>query len=121
MSTYFGRQRIPFKKFVWFLYGWAWEMTSVKWCKRELQLSKPTVVDWSNFLRDACIADLATRGVSARKIGGPGTIVEVDESMFTRRKSNAGCVLPQQWVFGGICRETKEVFVEAVDDVDYAD
>lgn len=36
--------------------------------------------------------------------------------MFTRRKNHAGRVLPQQWVFGGICRETKEVFLYTVPD-----
>ena len=49
-------------------------------------------------------------------IGGEGLHVEIDESLFVRRKYNVGHAVNQQWVFGGICRETHECFMFAVPD-----
>ena len=65
-------------------------------------------------MRDACFFDVQDE--EKRKIGGQGKIVEIDESMFTKRKNHCGRVFPQQWVVGGVCRGTKEMFVECVDD-----
>ena len=35
-------------------------------------------------------------------IGGPGSIIEIDESKFGKRKYNQGRYVEGHWVFGGI-------------------
>lgn len=45
------------------------------------------------------------------QIGGNGIIVEIDEAKFGRRKYNRGRLITGQWLFGGIERHTKKMFV----------
>lgn len=38
-------------------------------------------------------------------IGGPGIVVEIDESLFYKRKNNVGRMLGSGWIFGGVERD----------------
>lgn len=49
------------------------------------------------------------------KIDGDST-VEVHDCPFTKRKPSAGTLLPQQWKFRRICRETYNCFTVNVQD-----
>ena len=51
-----------------------------------------------------------------KKIGGPGKVVEIDESKFGRRKYNRGKRVDGKWVFGGIEQCTDKIFMEVVED-----
>ena len=51
------------------------------------------------------------------QIGGPGEIVEIDESMLVSRKNNVGRMLGSGWVFGGIQRgDPSKMFIVLVPD-----
>ena len=49
-----------------------------------------------------------------------GKTVEIDESKFRKRKNNTGCIIDGQWIFGGICCETKQLFLVSVEKRDKA-
>lgn len=70
--------------------------------------STETICDWFTYCLEVC-CDIVSE--HSRPIGGPGFTVEIDEGKFGKRKFNRGRYVDGQWVFGGICRETKDVFL----------
>uniref|UniRef100_A0A0N5BLZ0 DDE_Tnp_IS1595 domain-containing protein n=1 Tax=Strongyloides papillosus TaxID=174720 RepID=A0A0N5BLZ0_STREA len=112
-GTWFEGSRISFRTAILFIYCWTRELTSVDFCKEDLDMNHNTTVDWNNYLRKVCFFKEES---SQTKIGGEGQTVEIDETLFVRRKNHCGRLIEQQWCFGGICRETREVFVEPVPD-----
>lgn len=73
--------------------------------------STETVVDWYTYCMELCCQVVAQQST---KIGGPGYTVEIDEAKFGKRKYNRGRLVDGVWVFGGVCRETKECFLVPV-------
>ncbi|CAF1087143.1 unnamed protein product [Brachionus calyciflorus] len=68
---------------------------------REVSISKNTAVDWLSFMRCICIDILE---MYSEQLGGPGKVVEIDESAFGKRKYNRGARRKTYWIFGGIER-----------------
>ena len=80
-----------------------------------LGINKDTVSDYYKLCRIAC--SCYVDGYQ-NKIGGKGCIVEIDETCFSSKKYGRGRELNQVWIFGGICRETQEMFAIIVEQRD---
>jgi len=76
-----------------------------------------TTVHYNKIFRDI-IAEEMFNSSQDQMIGGPGTTVEVDESMFGKRKYQRGRITGRRqcWILGGVCRESKECFLEECPD-----
>jgi transposase-like protein len=76
--------------------------------------SSNTITSYMNFFRELVISTLEDDN---HVIGGPGIIVEIDESKFGKRKYYRGRMIEGVWVVGGIERTNeKKCFVKVVQD-----
>ena len=69
------------------MYAWARDLFLHKDFIRELKLTEKRVVDWCNFHRDICTDHFERHPIL---LGGPGSVVEIDERRFGKRKYNVG-------------------------------
>ena len=113
VGSFFEGSNLPLTKLVEFLYFWAEGLQDTKFLHKNLGWAAATITDWKNFLRDLCVERYLA---NPEPIGGPGHIVEIDESKFGRRKYHRGRQLSGKWVFGGIDRDSKDAFMISVDD-----
>ena len=75
------------------------------------------VVDWFQFCIDLPVDYFMH---NQEQIGGPGHVVEIDESLFARRKYNSGRLIPGQWIFGCYNQQKKHGFLITVAQRDAA-
>jgi len=85
-----------------------------KFLMSDLGWSRPSVIDWKNFMREVYVDWSLT--YNRPTIGGPGKIVEIDEAKVGKRKYNSGRLIEGQWVFGGIERGTQNFFIVPVEN-----
>ncbi|XP_065320610.1 uncharacterized protein LOC135928171 [Gordionus sp. m RMFG-2023] len=79
---------------------------------KELDYDKKAISRWFKKFRKVCGFHIAS---NHSKIGGPGHVIEIDETHVWKRKYNSGRHLTSEaiWIIGGICRETNEIFLSA--------
>ena len=72
-----------------------------------VNVSESTIKRLYDNLHERIAEDIET----SAKIGGPGTIVEIDEAKFGKRKYSRGRMVEGTWVLGGIQRHTDACFL----------
>jgi len=64
-----------------------------------ISVSSKTMVDYYQFFRDICSFKLINTP-ALTQIGGPGHLVQVDESVITKRKYHRGKRVRERWTIG---------------------
>ncbi|KAK9744526.1 ISXO2-like transposase domain [Popillia japonica] len=113
-GTFFARSKLSLQQILGFVNLWVRCVPQTFICD-ELKLSQRTAVDWASFCREVCLEFFMYKPT---KLGGPGIVVEIDESKFGRRKYHKGHRIEGQWVFGGFERGTGRVFMVPVEQRD---
>jgi transposase-like protein len=97
-SSVLYKSKLTLKQFVYFAYFWVLKISCDQMCII-LALSKPTVIKYMKLFRRVCSLQLLRMDM---RVGGPGTIVQIDESVIYRPKYHRGHALfeTQKWIFG---------------------
>ena len=101
-GSWFANANLNMEEILRLMYWWSRKLPQdmVHW---EIPgLGRHTSVDWYNFGREVCESVMLQ---DRTPIGGPGIIVEIDESKFGKRKYHMGHKVDGQWVFGGVERD----------------
>ena len=77
-GSWFERSKLGMDDILILTYGWVEKFTNGQ-LARMARVSSNTATDWCNFCREVCMGICLEESVS---IGGEGTTVEIDESMF---------------------------------------
>ena len=111
-GSWFEGHNLTLEQIILITYFWVYGADQ-EFVKHELGISNQTIVDWYNFSREVCSCILEKDN---EKVGGPGIVVEIDESKFGKCKYHRGHHVEGQWVFGGIERDSKKCFFRSVED-----
>lgn len=111
-NSFFSLSRLSLPQLVELCYWWSTNARQAI-VQREVGISKPTIIDWFQFIRDICMSWVIDHPVI---MGGPGVVVEIDESKFFHRKYHRGHYREGHWVLGIVQRDsTNCVMVEVPD------
>ena len=76
-----------------------------------LEVSSKTAVDFYALFWNTCSWVLQNSENCDYRFGGPGKIIQIDESVVAKRKYNRGRMIKEKWIFGGCDPEKNRFFV----------
>ncbi|CAH2088510.1 unnamed protein product [Euphydryas editha] len=120
-GTWFENIKIEMSQIFYIMYAyaskWTYDMTIKEdFSERENCLSRGTINDWFNYCREAVVIYQIDKQTFEGKIGGPGKIVQIDESKFGKRKYNKGRRIEGHWVLGMIEDGSEDLRLEICPD-----
>ena len=97
-GSFLEKSKLPLDKWLHVIYLWSMSTPVTSACT-QVGISRVTGVDIYNFLREVCSTALLRQPVL---LGGPGRIVQIDESLFCHKcKHHRGHPpVAETWVFG---------------------
>ena len=95
-GSFAARSHLPLAKLLLVIYHWCFSVRLTS-CMGMLAIAEHTAVDWFQYMRDECSWKLMAEPIL---LGGPESIVEIDESLMIKRKYNRGACREQhqRWV-----------------------
>jgi len=111
-GSFFEKSRLPLDKLIELIFLWCDGLTQEQ-IGRATDLQQEALTQWSQYLRDVCSTSLLQ---NPRQIGGPGSVIAIDETVIARRKpGNAqGRHVAPLWLLGGVDLHTKEFFLQVI-------
>jgi len=112
-GSFFEQTRLTIPQALYITCCWACKVP-VKSASFMSNVCDRSVSLWYAFLREKCSESLMT--TPNYSFGGPGVVVQIDESLVAKRKYNVGHLVQPQWVFGLYDTSTKLGHIQLVDD-----
>lgn len=111
VDTFFERSTSERKKIFLLAHYYACELGMQKTWTQLVRLEENCISQWCQYFRDVICDYYNGQNVM---LGGLGSCVQIDESLFVKRKYNRGRPVREGWVFGMIEEGTKRVVVKFV-------
>ncbi|XP_049302123.1 uncharacterized protein LOC125775506 [Bactrocera dorsalis] len=120
-GTWFEGVKISFPHVFYIMYCFAHRFTREgiyreNYVSVGTKLSSATISDWYSYCREAVVIFQLDHQEFKGKIGGPGKVVQIDESKFGKRKYHKGRRVEGHWVLGMIEDGSEDLRLEVCSD-----